>query len=653
MLDTLKGLFRDSPPTPESQATVEYDDFDDLYETAREARLPLEKVWLENLAFYMGEHWLVWNPETRIFEVADIPAWRVHYTGNLIKPNIRTEYAKLIQSRPTARVKPMSDEPDDIKRARTNNQFLDFNWKPSGSEEAKNESLLWALIMGTGLIKRYWDPDAGPVLSDPERGINIPLGEIAVYALSPFELYPEPLAKTIKECNYVFHVKLRTQQYVQDKYGIEVPDDDFGNSDHLEGRIAQITDQGVGAKMRGVMVAEMWQRPTKKYPQGRFIVKGGDKLLEARENPGQKPLTQVPFVHWQHIRVPGRFWGSSVIDDLKDPQRNYNKTHSQIIESRNLVMKPKVLVPIGCLPAGKQISSAPGEVIDYTPINGQKPEIMLGANVPESVWRDLEQSTKEIREISGIHEVTNADVPGQVRAYRAIAALQEQDDARMVPAAMSFETAIADLEGGKLALARQYYDEPRVLRVMGEGNRTEVTDFMKDDVLVDADIQVDAGSSMPMTKSAKLAILDRMWELGVVRDPSLYARVTEFGEIKSIFEAVQMDIAQGERENDKMKGSMVPDSLGQTAPPMPLPVNDYDSHIVHIDTHNKFRKSEEYENLDPQIKLIFQQHVEEHRQQVMLQQMASASLGGGGEGGPPGGGGQPNVPSAAPPAQLS
>ena len=640
MLDTLSRVLRPSDRNGDMKESkprqeVEIDDFDDMFTRAREARIPMERHWMENLAFYMGQQWLLWDEATKNLELPELPDWRVLYTGNLVQPNIRTEYAKLIQQRPTAHVRPMSDTPDDIKRARVNNQFLDYDWKPSGSEEAKNQALLWAIILGTGLFKWYWDEKKGPVLNDPERELSQPLGDIQVISISPFEFYPEPLAKTMNEANYVFHSKMRTSEYVWEKYHIKVADTEYADQDHLEGRIAQITSQSPAAKARGVLLNELWQRPTSKYPGGRYITKAGSQLLEAVADPYNH--CRIPFTAWQHIPVPGRFWGTSIVDQLKDPQRNYNKSHSQVIESRNLMAKGKWLVPIGSMPAGKEISSAPGEVIDYVPIAGLKPEMVPAPPISDTFWRDMEASMKEIRAISGINEVSNATVPGQVRAYRAIAALQEQDDTRMVPAAMSFESSISDLEKGKLGLAKQYYTEQRIGRVLGEGNRTEVIFFSQDDIMEDADIQVDAGSSLPLTKSAKLAVLDRMWELGIVRDPRVYAKVVEFGEISNVFQSLELDTAQAERENDKMKSPEEGPIPGQPGVPVDVLAHDFDNHAIHITVHNTFRKSEEYENLDQGIQQAFQMHVEDHKGYVMRQMMEKQAAAGAAGSKPPAG----------------
>ena len=62
-----------------------------------------------------------------------------------------------------------------------------------------------------------------------------------------------------------------------------------------------------------------------------------------------------------------------------------------------------------------------------------------------------------------------------------------------------------------------------------------------------------------------------------------------------------------------MMGQPVDPSMMQPPPPDPvLTVNSYDNHQVHIDVHNRFRKSQAYEMLDDVIKQEFELHVNAH-----------------------------------------
>lgn len=57
-------------------------------------------------------------------------------------------------------------------------------------------------------------------------------------------------------------------------------------------------------------------------------------------------------------------------------------------------------------------------------------------------------------------------------------------------------------------------------------------------------------------------------------------------------------------------------------PPLLVPVDDFDIHEKHIEVHNTFRMSQEYEALPPMLKEQFDLHVKKHEQLLMQKQVA-------------------------------
>lgn len=591
------------------------DDLEEKFKDAKAHREPLERVWLTNIAFYEGKQWHQWADAQKALLPPDIPSYRVLPVINMVKPTIRTEYAKLIQNRPTAYIQPSIDEPGPVKQARAMTKVLAYMEEITGAQAADKRALLWSLICGTGIEKYYWDKSRGPVISDPERGLEgMPLGEVCVSHVTPFEFYPERDGETIDEKNWVFQVKIRSREYVQEKYGRDdIPETEFEANDSLDGRIASLLDMAPQEARKGVVLKEFHQRPTRKHPRGRFIEYAGDLLLGAAEHP--YPNIWLPFTSWQHIPVPGRFWGDSLILDLIDPQRNYNKSRGQAVELRNLMAKNKWLVPSGSLLPGKTITSAPGEVIDYIPIAGMKPEPIAGKDVPVTFWRDLQQTKDEVMEVTGQHEVSRSQVPGQVKAGVAIQALQEQDDARLTPTSQAFEDAVRDGRKMMLKLAKQYYQEMRVAKIIGKHKQTEIIEFRAEDIPDDVDVRIQAGSSLPKSKVARHQLLLDYFEKGLIPDPKIVLRLAEFDQVEGVFDELDRDTAQAERENEAMK-------MGEEKM-----ANDWDNHPVHIFEHNKFRKSEEFEQLDENVKAVFQAHMDTHQMALAQQALTQPQVG--------------------------
>ena len=62
------------------------------------------------------------------------------------------------------------------------------------------------------------------------------------------------------------------------------------------------------------------------------------------------------------------------------------------------------------------------------------------------------------------------------------------------------------------------------------------------------------------------------------------------------------------------------------APPI-ITVDNFDIHEVHVETHNKFRMSQEYEILPDELKAQFADHVAQHEQALQQKMMAEMMMG--------------------------
>lgn len=81
-----------------------------------------------------------------------------------------------------------------------------------------------------------------------------------------------------------------------------------------------------------------------------------------------------------------------------------------------------------------------------------------------------------------------------------------------------------------------------------------------------------------------------------------------------------------------------------------VPVDDFDVHEIHVETHNKFRMSQEYEMLDPAVKDQFAQHVKSHEDMLIQKQMMDfLQMSDGSAPTDPNGGSLPGIPPGAGP----
>ena len=454
------------------------------------------------------------------------------------------------------------------------------------------ELALSIITCGTGYFKTYWNPNEGDVID--EEGTR--LGEVNVEVVSPFELRKDPTAKKWSQVRWCVEEKLRNVHYVEEKYGVTVDPEDGLISTNLFDSMLLAVNGGIESKpvKDSVRVKEYWEIPSKQHPKGRHITIANGKLLQYEDN----PYGRLPYEPFVHIRVPGRVDGASVIEDLIPLQREYNTVKSQRIMNRNLTFNQRILAPAGALI--NDPTSEPGEILEYNVSKG-KPEIMTPPPEPGYVEADLERTLRDLENVSGIHEVSKGTTPPGVKSGVAIAYLQEQDDTKMGPTIHSIENGLEKWAVFVLSIVEEYYQESRLVKVLGKNNQIEVIEFKGADIKGNRDVMVVAGSALPQSKAARQEFILNLVDRGIIQDPQVILKLLEFGNMEEVYEELAIDVNQAQSENKRWQ-------QGDFSPI----VRDFYNHQVHVGEHNKFRKSDDYEQLPPEAQQIIDAHVEEH-----------------------------------------
>jgi hypothetical protein len=74
----------------------------------------------------------------------------------------------------------------------------------------------------------------------------------------------------------------------------------------------------------GVRVRELWQKATDKHPKGRHVVWASSKILVDEANPyvDDEGCPILPYVMFPGVAVPGRFWPTSIAEQLRPCRRS-------------------------------------------------------------------------------------------------------------------------------------------------------------------------------------------------------------------------------------------------------------------------------------------------------------------------------------------
>jgi len=599
------------------------------YTQIRNYRSYVERQWYLNLSFYFGkQNVAILKPQstgigisTRLY-VPPAPYYRSRPVINRIRPTIRTELSQLTSQKPNASVVPSSAEDRDMYAAMAGEQIWDSFYREKKVSHTLRRSMWWTLVCGTGFIKSYWDGTKG----DSAKGED---GDVCIIPETPFHvLVPDFREEELESQPFLIHAQEKPLEQLQMLFGDQARGLNKTNESQtiIEDSFLNLVGIHPLNKQSTVLVLEVWVKPghLPMFPDGAFFTVVGDRILQGFQGwPYQH--NKFPFIKFDHI-PSGKFYASSVIEDLIPLQKEYNRTRGQIIEAKNRMAKPQLIAPRGSVDASK-ITSEPGLVIQYTPgLDPPQPLPLQG--LPAYVMDELDRIKTDMEDISGQHEVTSGTTPPGVTAATAISFLQERDESKLTHTFDSLEEGIEKLAFLSLSYVHEFWNVERMVRVTGPDGAFDVMAFKGSDLRGNLDIRIEAGSALPVSKAAKQALIMDMMKMGFI-EPRKGLEIMDMGGLNKLYEQIQVDQRQAQRENLRMskvdqqtlmqynqQNAMMamenPEAFEGNDPPLIVPVNTWDNHQIHIEYHNNYRKGQSFESLSPETKALFEAHVQMH-----------------------------------------
>lgn len=618
-----------------------------MWDTRRQRRNWIERQWYINIAFYLGHQWLEWDESRGQLYRPDAPAWRVRLTSNLVQGVTRKIVSTIMRQRPIWAVMPATGDQDDVVAARIAEKVVKYYWGgPLACDPKFNDVLNWMSTCGLGCWRLHWDPTkASEVQLDEEdvedanlkgrlkdlskSGKRINLGEAVVEVKSPFQIDPDPWATSFEEMKWLVETTMRPIQWLRDRYPKTADDIVAEDVDHLnfyEKKIADLagpnsTTRGGGrhslSGARGqedmVNVHEVWGLPFGKFNRGVYAVVAGEKVHDVRKNQFRaNGEVALPYSFFEEIKVPGRLWPTCALEQAVSLQAEYNRGRSQVIENRNMMSRPKWLVPKGANLGDYALTSEPGEVVEHT--FGHAPTAWTPPPLPPYVLRTLELAKSDLQDVTQIHDANQGKQPGSVRSGKAINSLQEQDLSILTPTFQGVEFQLTRFGGMLLEMLSRKVKEPRLLKITGRNALYEVLQFTGSDLVGESknkpgvnyfDVRVSLGSQLPITPDGRRQFISELVQVGVLdsqADKRQILELLEIGSEEPLYDSARLDITNQRQENRIMLESKVP-----------MTVQTYDDDLIHLEVIDNFQKTPDYAKArDDLTDALFEDHRQQH-----------------------------------------
>lgn len=466
--------------------------------------------------------------------------------------------------------------------------------------------------------------------------VTYPKGEIVTEAVNPLEIYIRSSSYDLWHAPFVIRNRVVDRLALQSAYKdiqlAPLGDEGGGEAYTTGGDLGLIYLQSL-ADLPGdptqyaawyerataaakALLIEAWLRPSlyffdkelaKKFPDGLYIAKTGDTLLEARNE-----CIEDHWTHYVYIPVPGRIWGDGADDVIPNQlkldetdrlilrNQGYNSSPLLVIDSQRIDKNEVVNDPstiIECKPAGRPISEAFAK-IDSSALSAETWQ-----------WR-----AAHLQDMA-FHAFFSPSAAGQhqpgVNTYGGQESMAAKSDNSLLPNLMLWKTADEMWARQVLKLASENWLDERVNQVMGINGRWEFEKLrgasldMDKITIVTRCLPIDPAQQEALSQAVASGLLNP-------QDPRVMRKAMELYHLPNELDSFYEDAKVQWEEIEQMKQTM--------QPVMPVLIRDNDA--IHIEICRNWLNSDE--GRDPnnqQLMMIVLQHAQAH-----IMNMAKAAM---------------------------
>lgn len=604
------------------------------------ARITFENNVITNTAYALGYDSVYFDSRTRQLRpyggASTLAKSRIH--ANLILPTLQNRLARLAKNPPRYDVRPNSNGIEDKDAARLTLKVINNIWDKERINEKRIALLMWMQQGGHAWGKVFWDPMRGRQMPVPpevdemtgeitKEGEVEYEGDIGFDVCSPLEVYVDNLARDLQDAQWLAQAKIRKLSYFRNQYGEQ------GQRVKQEGawlsslqnliKINNMSSKSMGGQFDaetedGAIEIAYYEKPTKKYPEGRMIVTANGVLLAYKS----LPCGEINFVKFDDIKIGGKFFSESIITHMRPLQDQYTRNLRRKAEFLNKGLNLKFIAAKGHGLSEESLTDST-EVLQYNPVpNAAPPKDVQAPQLPNYVYTDGETIKTDLNDMSGITEVSRGQIPAAGIPAIGMQLLQEADETRIGIITESNENSWADVGRLIAKYASKYYTNVRYLKEAGQSGEYTVKEFTGADLRESFDIIVVRGSTLPNSKTLKRQEILNAYQQGLLGDPNdptvrrKMLQTLEFGDIAEMWEDQYVDDHQIKRSLEEIEQGYRPE------------IHPDDNHKAHFEFKNRIRKTDKFLNYSPEIKQVFLADLETHKQFIVNEAMAAA-------GGPP------------------
>lgn len=654
------------------------------------------REWALNRAFYKGNQWVFWNRMSSQVEAlptleGEKPRWMVRLTANQIRPGVQHYVAQLTKNKPTIQATPNSAAYRDRLSADMATSLFEYWWSELELKSKLQSGLTHAAI-SQGWWNIGWDalagksmqiiigPDGKPITDeeladvyldeltevaeqqglDPAKIVDqfkktVYVGDIFVEAIPGENVWIDPAPMDYTKAAYAICRHVMDVEEIKGRWGVDVvPSASLDNSVPLA-----YSRKRDGQPKTVREVYKGYFRPTPSNPKGRMVVWIEEPNTILEDKPWPYPFNELPLVKFPGIERPDSAMDEPIVSDARPLQKELNRTLSQIVQHKDLTIKPQMIAPVGSMRT--RLTDEPGAVFEYQPINGMMPEWRPTPQLPASAFNILADIQQRIDRLFNRIPSQRDSLPARIDAGYSIELLQESVADQLSTIIGRLEEALSRAGWLMVLLAQEYYTEPRMYKIKGAGGSVRVKKFINADLKGGFSFSPQSGSGLPRSRAGRQArilelvnanMLDRksalklldLSDLGLLEAQAVADEDQAYREHEKLIEGEPISVTamtQAQMQVQQMMSDPTADSDGDGQPDSPqqkmmmaqqimqkaaVAPTEFEDWEGHLGIHGFFMKSPEFEKFPPEVQGRFVDHYMATFQRVMAMKQAALTL---------------------------
>ena len=477
----------------------------------KEAKSSLEKRIIDNEQWFKLRHWEQLNSSDGNENAS---AWLFNSIAN--------KHADAMDNFPEVVCLPR--EASDEAAANILSQILPVVFDRNGFEKIYSDAWWYKLKAGTAVYGAFWNPMK-----------NNGLGDIEIKQVDILNLFWEPGIKDIQKSKNIFHVELMDNETLLALYP------------QLSGKLGAssveiakyVYDDNVDTSEKSAVIDRYYKVIKDGVETLHYCKICNGELLYASENDpdyaerGFYDHGKYPFVFDSLFVEEGTPCGFGYIDIMKDAQKQIDILGNALVRNASMATNPRYFINSSGAVNEEEFADWSNNFVHVSGSNLGEDSIreIRMSGIPEIYLGILNSKIDELKETSGNRDFSQGGVSSGVTAASAIAALQEAGSKLTRDMVKGGYRAFSELNSLAVELIRQFYDEPRFFRIIGENGNQEFVAYDNSAIRVKNqgeafgvslgdrkpifDIKVNAQKSSPFSKISQNELALQLYNSGM------------------------------------------------------------------------------------------------------------------------------------------